>query len=194
MTSMLPLWLTGYFLQRTNQRNKILLFTCNNIANLVHCRKCSSCILAYYTCYFHTREKKNHQMCRCWYFLAQQFNNQTHMSVWKKTVANGNFTTDAVSSATEILILGFNAADGDPPHWPFFYSQFQLDWDCNWCHSIPAERCNIKDIRPNMMTSSNGSIFRITGPLCWEFPGHRWIPPTKANDAELWCFLWSAPE
>ena len=25
-------------------------------------------------------------------------------------------------------------------------------------------------------------------------PGHRWIPHTKASDAELWCFLWSAPE
>ena len=23
---------------------------------------------------------------------------------------------------------------------------------------------------------------------------HRWIPLTKARDAELWCFLWSAPE
>ena len=44
-----------------------------------------------------------------------------------------------------------------------------------------------------MMTSSNGSIFRVTGPLCGEFTGHRWIPLTKANKAELWCFLWSAP-
>ena len=24
--------------------------------------------------------------------------------------------------------------------------------------------------------------------------GPRWIPRTKASDAELWCFLWSAPE
>ena len=24
--------------------------------------------------------------------------------------------------------------------------------------------------------------------------GHRWIPHTKASGAELWCFLWSAPE
>ena len=24
--------------------------------------------------------------------------------------------------------------------------------------------------------------------------GHRWIPRTKASDAELWCFLWSAHE
>ena len=45
-----------------------------------------------------------------------------------------------------------------------------------------------------MMTSSNGNIFRVTGPLCGEFTGHRWIPRTKASNAELWCFLWSAPE
>ena len=34
------------------------------------------------------------------------------------------------------------------------------------------------------MTSSNGNIFRVTGPLCEEFTGHRWIPLTKASDAE----------
>ena len=46
------------------------------------------------------------------------------------------------------------------------------------------------DIQLNIMTSSNGNILGFTGPLC----GHRWIPHTKASDAELWCFLWSAPE
>ena len=45
-----------------------------------------------------------------------------------------------------------------------------------------------------MMTSSTGNIFRVTDPLCGEFTGHRLIPRTKASDAELWCFLWSAPE
>ena len=44
-----------------------------------------------------------------------------------------------------------------------------------------------------MMTSSNGSIFRITGHLCGEFTDG-WIPRTKASDGELWCFLWSMPE
>ena len=29
------------------------------------------------------------------------------------------------------------------------------------------------------MTSSNGNIFRVTGPLC-----HRWIPLTKASDVK----------
>ena len=34
----------------------------------------------------------------------------------------------------------------------------------------------------------NGNLFRVTGHLC------RGIPRTKASDAELWCFLWSASE
>ena len=45
-----------------------------------------------------------------------------------------------------------------------------------------------------MMTSLNGNLFRVTVHLCWEFTGPRWIPRTKASDAGLWCFLWSAPE
>ena len=36
----------------------------------------------------------------------------------------------------------------------------------------------------HMMTSSNGT-FRVTGPLCGEFTGHRWIPCTKASDRAL---------
>ena len=34
------------------------------------------------------------------------------------------------------------------------------------------------------MTSSNGNIVRVTGHLCGEFTGLRWIPRTKASDAE----------
>ena len=43
-----------------------------------------------------------------------------------------------------------------------------------------------------MMTSSNGNNYRIIGHLCGEFTDPRWIPRTKASDAKLWCFLWSA--
>ena len=51
-----------------------------------------------------------------------------------------------------------------------------------------------------MMSSSNGNIFCVTGPwagnspVTGEFPGHRWIPLTKASDAELRSFLWYALE
>ena len=46
----------------------------------------------------------------------------------------------------------------------------------------------------SMMMSSNGNIFRVTGYLCGECTGPRWIPGTEASDAELWCFLSSASE
>ena len=45
-----------------------------------------------------------------------------------------------------------------------------------------------------MMTSSNGSISHVTDPLWGETTNRRWIPLTKSNDSEPWCFLWSAPE
>ena len=35
---------------------------------------------------------------------------------------------------------------------------------------------------------------RVTVPLWGEFTGNRRISLTKASDAELWCFLWFAPE
>ena len=34
----------------------------------------------------------------------------------------------------------------------------------------------------------------ISGPLWEESNGHQWIPFTKASDAEVWGFLWCAPE
>ena len=36
-----------------------------------------------------------------------------------------------------------------------------------------------------MMTSSNRNIFRVTGHLCGEFTGQRWIPRTKASDVSF---------
>ena len=72
------------------------------------------------------------------------------------------------------------------------------------CLKNVTQRCGVKSFSISitmttihisfMMTSSNGNISRVTGHLCGEFTGHRWIPSTKAGDAELWCFLWSASE
>ena len=58
----------------------------------------------------------------------------------------------------------------------------------NFCNLISNQTClKLHLSSRSMMTSSNGNIFRVTGHLCWEFPGHRWIPRTKASDEELWC-------
>ena len=63
-----------------------------------------------------------------------------------------------------------------PLHKPLLTKIHDAIWRLEWdgCH---------------MMTSSNENIFRVTGPLCGKFTGHRWIPHTKASDAELWCFI-----
>ena len=45
-----------------------------------------------------------------------------------------------------------------------------------------------------VMTSSIKKRIRITGLLRAQFTDHRWIPRTKASDAELSCLLWSVPE
>ena len=84
--------------------------------------------------------------------------------------------------------------------WPF---QITPQYSCNFTlyilnMNLPCNVwCRTSD-KPlsgsmTMMTSSYGNIFHVTGPLCGEFTGLRWIPQTKASDAELWCFLWSAP-
>ena len=41
----------------------------------------------------------------------------------------------------------------------------------------------------DMMTSSNGNIFRVTGHLCGKFTGPRWISRTKASDASFDVFF-----
>ena len=38
------------------------------------------------------------------------------------------------------------------------------------------------------------TFFRVTAPSWVESIGHRWIPLTGASDAELWRFLWPAPQ
>ena len=43
----------------------------------------------------------------------------------------------------------------------------------SWCKSMTVYN------HPWMMTSSNGNIFRVTGPLCGEFTGPRWIPAQR---------------
>ena len=52
---------------------------------------------------------------------------------------------------------------------------------------IYCQGLHVNHLWLNIMKSSN--IFRVTGPLWGESTGHRWIPLTKASDAELWFFF-----
>ena len=48
----------------------------------------------------------------------------------------------------------------------------------------PRGQC-VKSQACFMMISSDGSFFRITGPFCGEFTSHRWIPLTRASNADF---------
>ena len=70
-------------------------------------------------------------------------------------------------------------------------------WCMSWANGLSPDYRALgafTALQQFMMTSSNRNIFRVTGHLCGGFSGPRWIPRTKASDAELWCFLWSASE
>ena len=41
-----------------------------------------------------------------------------------------------------------------------------------------------------MITSWQGNIFHVIGPLWGEFTGHWWIPLTKTSDVKFLCYLW----
>ena len=55
--------------------------------------------------------------------------------------------------------------------------------------SLPGHNSQTPTCATGMMTSSNGSIFRVTVHLCGEFTGPRWIPRTKASDAGFGVFF-----
>ena len=74
----------------------------------------------------------------------------------------------------------------------FIHSLFAGSRLCNfkWTDFKPFLLLYILDISSDiMMTTSNGNIFRVTGPLWGESTCDRWFPITKASDAELWCLF-----
>ena len=56
---------------------------------------------------------------------------------------------------------------------------FLVRLGCRWVE-IEKQKKSIMQVS-SMMTSSNGNMFRVTGLLCGEFTGDRWIPPHKGQ-------------
>ena len=117
----------------------------------------------------------------CNYIHVKQWDGITHLSP--------NFNSSYVKSSLKL-------ENGWALH-PVSNNPYQ-QWMCLDIHALISVRpryslLNFTAVDQLMIPSSNGNNFRVTGPLCEEFTGHRWIPLTKASDAELRCFLWSAP-
>ena len=102
--------------------------------------------------------------------------------VWKKKTTFSWYGNQMCVSAPVHSFALFGCTD---KHGRTFDSHVRSQASVNWYSKFTCQ---------SMMTSLNGNIFSVTGHLCGEFTGPRWIPHTKASDAELWCVLLSAPE
>ena len=121
-----------------------------------------------------------------------------HLSYWSPLFHNCDTVKHLLNGIWELPLIGVNQL-----LWP----DFKIQNKCSVCGKVTREKLHgtisiwryrlaIKGIliirimrsQYRMMTSSNGNMFRVTGHLCGEFTGHRWIPLTKASDAELLMF------
>ena len=69
----------------------------------------------------------------------------------------------------------FNPDTGNFNHSPWPKHQTQLVHQQAHCWRKSCSKCPTRS-STRMMTSLDGNIFRVTGHLCGEFIGHRWIP------------------
>ena len=58
-----------------------------------------------------------------------------------------------------------------------------------WHHALHTPSAFVAFVRGIHDDVIRWKYFRVTGPLWGESTGHQWIPITKVNDAELWCFF-----
>ena len=88
------------------------------------------------------------------------------------------------------------------PEWNWAKSEtLAMDMEGMYVTGVTGSSLNLGETEPAMLeiietqiapklykvtlTSTNGNVFGVAGPLYGEFNGDRWIPLTKACDAEL---------
>ena len=130
-----------------------------------------TCLFSYAGCRSNCRQRYLNEIWKKWYFY------------WRKTVTVFWNWGVIIGLGTDLKMVNKQNLN-----------HRSLTWS-SWVEQSP-QKIYTGQIQPwsIMMTSSNGNNFRVTGHLCGEFTGPRWIPHTNASDAGLWCFLWSASE
>ena len=93
-------------------------------------------------------------------------------------------STPVVSFSTDVLLLAFLWGWGwsnNQIHTVHTVLWFDADHFTHILHGslTDTETMQNQDKAKPTMTSLNGNIFRVTGPLCGEFTGHWWIPLTR---------------
>ena len=118
----------------------------------------------------------------------------TSLAIVYLTIYSGADQSKHQSSASLAFVWGIHRGPVNSPHkWPVTRKMFPFD-DVIMGHIWLSLSNSHVQLPFHMMMSTNGNISLVTGPLNGKFTGHQLIPLTKASDAELWCFLLSAPE
>ena len=125
-------------------------------------------------------DPKKHISIMTFYSKLKSF----HSCTWKCRLRNGGHF---ISSSISWMILVSGSQESTRNRW----GNQNQHTDTAVC-MFPGTNCPrpvLRNTRTSrcMMTSSNGNFFHVTGHLCGEFTGLRWIPHTKASDAVLWC-------
>ena len=124
-----------------------------------------------------------------------EFNMPSWLSIWFWDTAIGQFDMCKVAHYVSMQnkwfkpIFPFLIWGLLPKYIKYYFEIMKCVWDV---HIIPIIGLFIGSrVHDDVIKWKH---FRVTGHLCGEFTGPRWISHTKASDAELWCFPWSASE
>ena len=138
-----------------------------------------------------------HQKQALWIFRPLSFNTELNIDfklilrtktqrlfprIWSRWDHDPERSFNRVSS--RVVDLTFCCSKKIITHFAIYHNHSQL---CKWdvCgYELLSDTINFAKLEgwiSNMMTSSNGNIFRVTGHMCGEFTGRRWIPLTKGK-------------
>ena len=119
--------------------------------------------------------------------IKENIKTPPHWPFWGNPPVTGGFSSQRASNAEKVSIC-----------WRYHMVLLNRCWsrgmaETSWstknlglCHVITCPCIPWNTWWRHQMETSK---LRVTGHLCGEFTGARWIPHTKASDVELWCFL-----
>ena len=127
------------------------------------------------------------QIWKHWFGLlvCHKWDNKKVTYCWNNNNKNNCIQVQRVSLAAALHISCLLYMFHNPEYYIVFGQQVDISlllttW-LNHHSRMLTQVCAIVLVDVTMMTSSNGIIFRVTGPLCGEFTGQRWIPHSPVS-------------
>ena len=104
---------------------------------------------------------------------------------WAKICCNRTARSIWIVMGKSLVKQATDSHDGTPSTFMWFLLIWR-EGTCRFYLLVTSLGMSLNNI---MVTSSDGIIFWVTGPLWGESTAHRWIPLTQASDVSLICAL-----